>query len=311
MRRAFARWITERAEVDERVVLLTGDLGFTVLEPFAERHPDRFFNAGVAEQNMVGIATGLAEAGFVPFVYSIATFATLRPYEFIRNGPVLHELPVRIVGVGGGFDYGHNGISHYALEDVALMRVQPGMGVVVPADPAQTTAALDAGAEAPGPIYLRLGRESAPVPGLGARFEPGRLDMIHREDGSADVAVIALGTTARHAAAAAERLRERGVSTDVAVAASIAPAPVEDLAELLAGVSLAVTVEAHYTIGGLGSLVAETIAEQGLSCRLVRRGVERMPRGETGSDDYLSERFGLTPAAISEAVVRELSIAQR
>ena len=90
-------------------MLLTGDLGFTVLEPFAERFPDRFFNVGVAEQNMVGVATGLAEAGFVPFVYSIATFASLRPYEFIRNGPVLHELPVRIVGVGGGLDYGHNG----------------------------------------------------------------------------------------------------------------------------------------------------------------------------------------------------------
>ena len=90
-----------------RIVLLTGDLGFTVVEPFAERFPDRFFNVGVAEQNMVGVATGLAEAGFVPFVYSIATFATLRPYEFIRNGPVLHRLPVRIVGVGGGLEYGH------------------------------------------------------------------------------------------------------------------------------------------------------------------------------------------------------------
>ena len=96
---------------DERIVLLTGDLGFTVFEPFAERFPDRFFNVGVAEQNMVGVATGLAEAGFIPFVYSIATFATLRPYEFIRNGPVLHRLPVRIVGVGGGLEYGTNGFT--------------------------------------------------------------------------------------------------------------------------------------------------------------------------------------------------------
>ena len=92
-----------------------------------ERFPDRFFNAGVAEQNMVGMATGLAEAGFTPYVYSISTFASMRPYEFIRNGPVFHSLPVRVVGIGEGLDYGHNGMTHYALEDMALMRAQPGL----------------------------------------------------------------------------------------------------------------------------------------------------------------------------------------
>src|SRR5688572_31700658 len=102
MRAEFARTLTEQAARDERIVLLTGDLGYTVIEPFSERFPDRFFNVGVAEQNMVGMATGLADAGFVPFVWSIATFASMRPYEFIRNGPALHELPVRIVGIGGG-----------------------------------------------------------------------------------------------------------------------------------------------------------------------------------------------------------------
>src|SRR5256712_11111775 len=125
MRRAFVNTLVELAERDPRILLLTGDLGYVALEPFAERFPDRFFNVGVAEQNMVGLATGLAEAGFTPFVYSIATFASMRPYEFIRNGPVLHELPVRIVGMGGGLDYGPNGMTHYALEDVALMRAQP------------------------------------------------------------------------------------------------------------------------------------------------------------------------------------------
>src|SRR5690242_21944549 len=104
MRQAFTKALTHIAENDPRIVLLTADLGYTVLEPFAERFPDRFFNVGVAEQNMVGLATGLAEAGFIPFLYSIVTFATLRAYEFIRNGPILHQLPVRIVGVGGGFE---------------------------------------------------------------------------------------------------------------------------------------------------------------------------------------------------------------
>ena len=127
MRRAFVDALVRLADDDPRVVLLTGDLGFFAIEPFIERFPDRFFNAGVAEQNMVGMATGLAEAGFVPFVYSIATFAALRPYEFIRNGPVLHRLPVRIVGIGAGVDYGHNGITHYAVEDVAVLRPLPGL----------------------------------------------------------------------------------------------------------------------------------------------------------------------------------------
>src|SRR5262245_52293790 len=127
----------ELAERDPRVLLLTGDLGFRALEPFAARFPGRFFNVGAAEQNMVGLATGLAEAGFVPFVYSIAPFATLRPFEFIRNGPVLHRLPVRVVGTGGGFEYGVAGPTHHALEDVGTLRTQPGLTVLAPADPLQ------------------------------------------------------------------------------------------------------------------------------------------------------------------------------
>src|SRR5690242_10172481 len=134
MRQAFTKALTHIAENDPRIVLLTADLGYTVLEPFAERFPDRFFNVGVAEQNMVGLATGLAESGFIPFVYSIATFACLRPYEFIRNGPVLQRLPVRIVGVGGGFEYGPAGPTHHAVEDVGVLRLQPGLAVVCPAD---------------------------------------------------------------------------------------------------------------------------------------------------------------------------------
>src|SRR5882724_5576798 len=107
MRKAVIRTLVDLAELDPRIVLLTGDLGFSVVEPFAERFPARFVNVGVAEQNLLGLATGLAEAGFIPYAYSIATFATLRPYEFIRNGPVLHQFPVRIVGMGSGFEYGH------------------------------------------------------------------------------------------------------------------------------------------------------------------------------------------------------------
>src|SRR5204863_5693681 len=196
--------LVELAAADRRIILLTGDLGCMALEPFMERFPERFVNVGVAEQNMVGIATGLAEAGFVPFVYSIVTFATLRPYEFVRNGPVWHRLPVRIVGVGGGFEYGPQGLSHHGLEDVAVMRVQPGMTVVAPADHEQMASALRATWNAAGPVYYRIGKDDKTVvPGLGARFRPGHVEIVN--DGT-DVALVAMGSVATGAGAAAQCL---------------------------------------------------------------------------------------------------------
>ncbi len=305
MRAALADTLLEIAEEDERVVLLTGDLGFTVWEPFAERFPDRFYNVGVAEQNMVGLATGLAEAGRIPFVYSIATFATLRPYEFIRNGPVAHDLPVRIVGVGGGFDYGPNGLSHYALEDVALMRAQPGMTVIAPADPAQTRTALRATYALPGPVYYRVGKQSRSLDELGGAFRLGRLETLG--DGE-DLAFLPLGALAGEAVDAAAALAESGIQATTAIAASVAPTPADDLADLLARVPVAITCEAHYVSGGLGSAVAETVAERGLSCRVLRRGVEDVPRGRVGSREYLHERHGLSAAQLVSTAQQALSL---
>ncbi len=305
MRSAFAHALLELAADDERVALLTGDLGFAVLEPFAERFPDRFWNVGVAEQNMVGIATGLADAGYTPYVYSIATFASMRAYEFIRNGPLLHGLPVRIVGVGGGVDYGHNGVTHYALEDAGIMRVQPGMTLVAPADPAQTRTALPAIQSLPGPAYLRLGKESEPVAGLEGRFRLGRAERV---GAGGDVLLLTRGGMAANAVGAAERLRADGIHASVLVVSTLAPPPVDDLVAALAEVPLAISVEAHYVTGGLGSLVAETIAEQGLACRLERIGMRTMPIGATGSRPYLHDFHGLTPQRIASAALAALGV---
>jgi transketolase len=304
MRGAFVRTLVELADRDRRIALLTGDLGYMALEPFMERHPDRFFNIGVAEQNMVGIATGLAEAGFVPFVYSIVTFATLRPYEFIRNGPVWHRLPVRIVGVGGGFEYGAQGLSHHGLEDVGVMRVQPGMTVVAPADHEQMASALRATWDAAGPVYYRIGKDDKTVvPGLAGRFRPGRAETVYE---GGDLALIAMGSVASEAVAAAAALAERGVGARVLVVASVQPAPVDDLRGALATVPLAVTVEAHYASGGLGSLVAEVIAEHGLECRLVRRAVHEQPDARVGSQSYMHGRHGLAAPALVATVLERL-----
>jgi transketolase len=304
VRNDFVDELVTLAEADERVMLLTGDLGFMVLEEFQSRFPDRFVNCGAAEQNMVGVATGLAEAGMVPFVYSIATFSSLRPYEFIRNGPALHELPVRVVGIGGGFEYGHNGVTHFALEDFAVARAQPALTTIAPADAPQARAALRASADLEGPIYFRIGKRPDAVPGLDGRFELGRLEILREgEDGS----ILAIGAIAHEAMAAAELLAERNIDVAVGLVSSFNPSPTEDVLAFLADSPAVLTVEAHYRDGGLGSMVAEAIAESALRCRLVRAGVDRMPRGEAGSQAFLEDRHELSAPHLAQALLRALS----
>lgn len=309
MRSAFARTLAELAEQDERIVLLTGDLGFRALEPFSDRFPDRFFNVGVAEQNMMGLATGLADSGRLPFVYSIATFASLRGYEQFRNGPVLHGLPVRVVGVGGGFEYGPAGPSHHGLEDVGVMRLLPGLVVLAPADPPQAETVLRRTWDLDAPIYYRIGKnDDAVVPGLDGRFD---LDRCERVREGTDLLFLSMGAVATHAVSAAGALAAEGVSSAVDVVSVLHPAPVEDLVRRLSGFRSVVSVEAHAVNGALGSLVAETIAERGLACRLLRCGVREPADGRSGSEGYYLARHGLSSEALASAAKRALELAHR
>jgi transketolase len=307
MRREFVNALVNEGKQDERIVLLTGDLGFAALEPFAEAFPDRFFNAGAAEQNMVGMATGLAEAGFTPYVYSISTFATMRPYEFIRNGPVLHGLPVRVVGTGEGVDYGHNGMTHYALEDVAIMRAQPGMAVVTPGASGQLAAVVHAVQALPGPAYLRVSKQTIEIPALDGVFEFGRADQLADGD---DVAIIAMGGMVEPALEASQLLVNRGISASVTAISSIAPAPEDDLVALLSSTPVALTVESHYVTGGLGSLVAETIAEHNIDCRLIRAGVRELPLGISGGREFMHDQLGLSAERLAETATNALTAGQ-
>jgi transketolase len=307
MRNTFINTLVEIAKEDPRVFLLTGDLGYTALEPFADTFPDRFLNAGAAEQNMVGVATGLAEAGYIPFVYSIATFATLRPYEFIRNGPIVHRLPVRIVGVGGGTEYGHNGLSHYAVEDVAVMRAQPGISVFAPADSQQTKTVLRDTWNLAGPIYYRLGKDDRKiVPNLNGRFTLGKAELIR--DGQ-NILIASMGAAAFEAEQAVEELNKRGVKCAHMVVASINPAPFSDFAEVFKRFDTILTVECHYRSGGLNSLVSEFVAEHGLKCRVARCAIEAQVQAITGSQQYLNSLYGLSTEQIIESAMRFLPIA--
>ncbi len=302
MRRTFIQALIDLAAGDSRILLLTGDIGYSVLEPFRDKFPERFFNVGVAEQNMVGLATGLAEAGFLPFTYSIATFAALRPYEFIRNGPILHRLPVRIVGTGGGFDYGEAGPTHHALEDVGVMSLQPGITIVIPADCAQASSALLSTWNLSGPVYYRLGRnDQTVIPELGGRFALGRSDQIRQ---GKDILFICAGSITTEVMAAAEILAGQGIEAAVTVVSSFNPAPVEDLAHMLAGYRAAVTVEAHYASGALGSFVCEIVAERNLSCRVARCGVRTNPTGVIGCELYLRHAEGLSSERLVETALR-------
>jgi len=300
MRTAFVHALVEEAKRDERVVLLTGDLGFMALEPFRDQFPDRFINVGVAEQNMVGIATGMSEAGYVPFCYSIVPFAVLRPFEFIRNGPVMHHLPVRIVGMGGGFEYGAAGPTHFGLEDVGAMRLLQGMTVVVPADAAQTTTAVAALSEVAGPAYLRLGKnDHLVVPGLEGRFELGRLHTVRH---GSDVVIFTMGSIAASVVAAADLLEEYGVSATVAVVSSLAPVPTNDVLALVGSHTNAVSVEAHVPVGGVGSLVAEIMTDHAVGAGLLRIGVDQPFGHRGGSETFLHELHGLSPSAVATRI---------
>ena len=304
MRKAFIDALSSLAAADERILLLTGDLGYMAMEEFEQRFPKRFFNVGVAEQNMIGMATGLADAGFLPYAYSIATFAALRPFEFIRNGPVLHRLPVRIVGMGMGFEYGHAGPTHHAVEDIGVLRTLPGLSIVIPADSAQAATAVRGTAGIAGPVYYSLGKDDrVVVRELDGRFALGRAQLVR--DG-ADLAIVAMGSVTAEAAAAADALAVEGIRATVAVVSNFQPDPDRDIVAVLRKVPHVITVEAQTLSGGLAAYSAMLIASHGLDCRLWPLGVSTSPDGTSGSQADRWRKHGLDRFHIAETARRAL-----
>jgi transketolase len=300
MRTAFVETLIELAQDDPRIYLLTADLGWSVLERFANAFPDRFMNVGVAEQNMLGIASGLAKAGYVPFVYSIATFSSMRCYEQFRNGAVLHQQPVRVIGIGGGFSYGHAGMTHFALEDLTINRTQPDVTVIAPVDRAQTRAVIRATQQVRGPIYLRIEKNATrDLPTLDGRFALGRPEVVVEGN---ELLLIATGSIAHEVVRAAESLQEMGISAAVAILAHLSFTASWPLVQLLHKYPAVVSVEEGYVAGGLGSLIAETIAQNQLRCRLIMQGVRSIVHGCTGSTEYLRRQHGLDAAGLVDAI---------
>ena len=303
-RDGYGHALLELAAMNDAVVVLESDLArSTRTEWFLAEHPDRFYNMGIAEANMIGVAAGMAEAGLIPFATTYAIFIG-RAYDQIRQAVSYGMANVKIVATHSGLSASHDGGSHEGIEDMALMRVLPGMTVLSPADYDQTKAAVVAAAAWRGPVYVRLGK--FPVPCFtepGRPFTIGRADLLVDGD---DVAIVATGPMVYEALKAAEGLREAGVSAGVVNVATIKPLDADLLVTVARRCGCVVTAEEHSRIGGLFSAVAELLARHAPVPAVPVGMDDRF--GETGEWHELLERFGLSAAGITAAARTALEL---
>jgi len=297
-REAYGIALKELGDRNKDVVVLDADLSkSTKTNVFAKAHADRFFNVGIAEQNLMGVAAGLAAAGKIPFVSTFAMFATGRAFEQIRNSICYPRLNVKIAATHAGLTVGEDGASHQSIEDIAIMRVLPNMTVIVPADATETKQVVDFAADYDGPVYIRLGRAAVPdLFGEAYQFRLGK--AIQLIDGS-DVTIIACGVMAAPARHAAEKLAAQGVSARVLNMASIKPIDAAAIMDAARDTGALVTCEEHSIIGGLGSAVAEVLAEN-MPVPLERVGIMDT-FGESGTPGELLKKYNLTEEAIVAA----------
>lgn len=300
MRDAFVARLTEIARRDPKVMLITGDLGFGVLMKFAEELPAQFLNAGVAEQNMTLLATGLALGGRTVFTYSIANFPILRPLEMIRNDACYHNANVKVVGIGGGFSYGSLGISHHATEDLAILRSLPDITVVAPCDLYETQEATSALVATPGAAYLRLDKSHAktelPNPQTPEPFVLGKARKLREGDA---LTFIACGGIIQEVLDAEDRLRAEGRPCRVLSMHTVKPIDTDAIIAAARETGGIVTVEEHTVDGGLGSAVAEVLMDKGVMPRAFKRiGLRAGFSSVVGSQEYLRKVYGMDAGSI-------------
>ncbi|SCY48774.1 transketolase family protein [Alkaliphilus peptidifermentans] len=298
-RDAYGDALIELGKENPNVVVLDADLSkSTKTHGFSKEFPDRFFNVGIAEQNLIGMAAGLATAGKIPFASTFAMFATGRAFEIIRNSVAYPKLNVKICATHSGLTVGEDGASHQSLEDIACMRAIPNMTVIVPADGIEAKKAIFAVAEKNGPVYVRLGRPNVPVINdEDYQFEIGK--GVTLKDGN-DITIIATGIMVSKALEASEALAQEGINARVINIHTIKPIDEELIIKAAKETGKIVTVEEHNIIGGLGSAVAEVISE---NCPVPLKRIGTADTfGESGKPDELLEKYGLTAEAIAKAV---------
>ena len=283
MRTEFINKLVELAKKDDRIWLITPDLGFGVLEPFEAEFPRRFINAGIAEQNAVGMAAGLAASGKIVYVYSIAPFVYARPFEQVRVDVAYQELPVKLIGVGGGLAYGFLGATHHSTEDLAVMRALPNMTVMAPGSINEAIGAAEISAKHKGPMYIRLGNRGEPD--LGYPIELGKFAPVSKGKGATLIATGGILETAKEIADA------NGWS--LLSAHTLKPLDTEAILKLLKAGEPIITLEEHNIIGGLASATSDVIATSGTAARFLPLAIPDKFSHTVGSQKFIRDHLGL------------------
>lgn len=301
MRNAFAKEILEIARRDDRVVLLMADIGNRLFDGFKDEFPDRFFNCGIAEANMISVAAGLANEGLRPVCYTIAPFVTYRVLEQIRVDICYHQQPVTLVGTGAGLSYAGLGATHHSCEDLAVMRVLPDMQVLAPADSYELVSCLGAAIRSDKASYIRIGKKGEPLVYSEAPEVKVGGSIIHREKG--EIAILSCGTMLSSALEAADALAAKGIRCSVTSCYSVKPLDEGLLRRRSSESRLIVSLEEHSVVGGFGSAVAEWMTVPGrYGPPLLRLGTSDSFIHETSTQTSARERFGLLPDQIAKQI---------
>ncbi len=291
MRTAFIRTLIELANNDERIFLITPDMGYSVLEPFQEKFPKRFLNTGIAEQNTISVAAGLATSEKIVYVYSIIPFVTMRCFEQVRLDLAYNNTNVKLIGIGAGLTYGSLGVSHHAIEDIAIMRSIPNMTVLCPGDPVETEELIKRSYETYGPMYIRLGKNGEPrIHPPGTKIEIGKSIYVTSGD---DFALLTTSTMLQTGKRWAEEWKQDGLDVSLISMPTMKPFDVKTICKLIDKKLPIITLEEHNIIGGLGSAVAEVIAESGTAIKFMRIAIPDRFSHYVGSHDYQKSKFGL------------------
>ncbi len=297
MRNAFIDELTLLAEEDDKIFLIIGDLGFGVIENFEKSFPNQFLNAGVAEQNMMGMAAGLASAGYKVFVYSIGNFPVFRCLEQIRNDICYEELDVSIVSIGAGLSYGTLGYSHHAIDDIGVMSALPGMTIYSPADPIETRRALRESVSIQSPKYFRLGKSGEPnIFNQTSTVFPNWTELTSGND----LLVLTTGAITNEAIEAAALLQNLGIEISVVAVPVLKPLAFDK--NLVGRFDNVIVLEEHSTAGGLGTILSEQFALNGVRANLVKLGLPDHVHHELGSQKHLRHHFKLDAVGIVDKV---------
>lgn len=305
MRTTFIKTLMKLAQKDKNIYLLNGDLGFSVLEEFEKKFPKRYINCGVAEQNMMGVAAGLAMEGKKVYVYSIIPFVTFRCFEQIRNDICYHNLDIKIIGTGTGMVYGILGPTHFGIEDISVLRVLPNMTILSPSDPTEMEQLMEQSCKTKGPAYIRLDKSDRDLHILEKKVVLGKPSVIKK---GKDGVVISAGSYAGTAMNAASKLEEQGLNLKVISLHTLKPVDEKSLLKEIKGYKNIFTAEEHRLMGGLGSIVAEILLKNGVkNVNLNTIGIEDIYSPVVGKQDYMRKYYKVDQDAVAKKILDSLT----